>query len=180
VLDELARRAGVEFESAPADALIARVRGTEPVLLVKPLTFMNLSGEAIGALARYYRIDVDGLLIVVDEVQLPLGVLRARPQGSAGGHNGLKSIAQHLGTEAYARLRVGVGRGDPRRHLSDHVLGGFDPDERSEVDATVTRAADAVECFLLDGIDVVMNRFNADPRKDAASEELDNGEQKQQ
>lgn len=165
VLDELASRRQVEFESAPADALIARVRGSAEgrgdmgALLAKPMTFMNASGEAVGALLRYYKIDVADLLVVVDEVQLPLGKLRARMRGSAGGHNGLKSIAAHLGDE-YSRLRIGVGRGDPRRDLADHVLTKFDADESAEVERVTLRAADAAEMFITSGIAAVMNGFN--------------------
>ena len=106
--DELARRAAIEFESAPVDALVARWRAAD-VLIAKPLTFMNDSGQAVGALSRYFKIDPADLLIVVDEVQLPLGRLRVRTRGSAGGHNGLKSVIAHLGEE-FARLRIGVGR----------------------------------------------------------------------
>jgi PTH1 family peptidyl-tRNA hydrolase len=160
VVDELARRASVGFESAPAEALIARWRRPdEAVLLVKPLTFMNLSGQAVGELARYFKIDLAGLLIVVDEVQLPLGRLRARARGSAGGHNGLKSIIEHLGDE-FSRLRVGVGRGDERRDLADHVLSRFDKDEADDVERMTTRAADAAEMFITSGIGAVMNAFN--------------------
>lgn len=165
VVDELAQRAGVEFESAPVDALVARVRRPdlgEPVLLAKPMTFMNRSGDAVGGLLRYYKVDPADLLIVVDEVQLPLARLRARPRGSAGGHNGLKSIEQHIGQD-YARLRVGVGRGESRRDLADHVLAKFDADEAADVAAMTARAADAAETFITDGIDVMMNRFNAGP-----------------
>ncbi len=165
VADEVARRAGAAFESAPADALVARVRAPAPMLLVKPLTFMNLSGGAVSALVRYYRIETPDLLVVTDDVNLPLGRLRARPGGSSGGHNGLKSIAEQLGTEQYARLRVGVGRGDERRDLADHVLARFDADERPVIDEAIVRAADAVETFLADGIEGVMNRFNADAAK---------------
>src|SRR5207249_9694952 len=138
-------------ESAPAEALMARWRrgGAEPgfsgaddVLLVKPLTFMNLSGQAVGELLRYFKIDVADLLVVVDEVQLPLGKLRARVRGSAGGHNGLKSIIAHLGDE-FPRLRVGVGRGAGQRDLADHVLSRFEPDEREEAERMTLRAADA-------------------------------------
>ncbi len=130
VLDELARRATVGFESAPAEALIARrIRGPDDdVLLAKPLTFMNASGQAIGELLRYFKIEIADMLVIVDEVQLPLGRLRARVRGSAGGHNGLKSVIAHLGTD-FPRLRIGVGRGDARRDLADHVLAKFDKDE---------------------------------------------------
>ena len=167
VLDELARRRALQFESSPAAALIARSRagagggfgGTDDVLLVKPLTFMNLSGQAVGELARYFKIEVADLLIVVDEAQLPLGKLRARSRGSAGGHNGLKSVIAHLGDE-FARLRLGVGRGDDRRNLSDHVLTRFDKDEAAEVDRMIARGADAAETFIISGIAAVMNQFN--------------------
>lgn len=159
VLDELAARRPVSFESAPVDALIAKVRGADEVLLAKPLTFMNASGEAVGALLRYYKIEIADLLVVVDDVQLPLGKLRARVRGSAGGHNGLKSIVAHVG-DAFSRLRLGVGRGDPRRDLADHVLTRFDADEAAEVERVTARAADAAEMFATSGIGAVMNGFN--------------------
>jgi peptidyl-tRNA hydrolase, PTH1 family len=159
VVDELARRAAVVFETAPTEALIARVRGDGPFLVAKPLTFMNASGQAVGELTRYFKIDVADVLVVVDEVQLPLAKLRARRSGSAGGHNGLKSIIEHLGPE-FARLRVGVGRGDARRDLSDHVLARFDADEKKDVERMVGRAADAAEMFITSGIAAVMNQFN--------------------
>lgn len=168
VVDELARRQGVEFESAPVDALIAKVRhfadagagGTEaPVLLVKPLTFMNESGQAVGGLLRYFRIDAGDLMVVVDEVQLPLGRLRARVRGSAGGHNGLKSVIAQLGL-GFARLRVGVGRGDELRDLADHVLARFDQDEAADAERMTARAADAAETFITSGIEAVMNAYN--------------------
>jgi len=162
VIDELARRRGLrELEHGPADALIARWRPAEgdPVLFVKPLTFMNLSGQAVGELARYFKVDAPDVLIVLDEAQLPLGKLRARARGSAGGHNGLKSVIEHLGSDL-ARLRLGVGRGDGRRDLADHVLAKFDQDEAPEVERMITRAADAADTFITDGIAAVMNRFN--------------------
>jgi PTH1 family peptidyl-tRNA hydrolase len=160
VIDELARRAAVEFESAPADALMARWRRSdEPVILVKPLTFMNLSGQAVGELARYFKIEPADVLVIVDEAQLPLGKLRARARGSAGGHNGLKSVIAHIGDE-FGRLRLGVGRGDARRDLADHVLSRFDKDEAAEVDRMITRAADAADTFITAGIAAVMNQYN--------------------
>jgi PTH1 family peptidyl-tRNA hydrolase len=173
VVDELARRGSLSFELAPttSSALIARWRrGPEDVLygasvlLAKPLTFMNLSGQAIGELLRYYKIEVGDLLVIVDEVQLPLGKLRARARGSAGGHNGLKSIIAHLGDE-FSRLRVGVGRGptadgQAQRDLADHVLARFDPDERVEAQKMTMRAADAAETFITSGIAAVMNAYN--------------------
>ena len=160
VVDELARRAGVDFESVPSEALMARWRRPDaPVVLVKPLTFMNLSGQAIGELARYFKIGPADLMVIVDDVQLPLGKLRARARGSAGGHNGLKSVIAHVGDE-FGRLRLGVGRGDARRDLADHVLTRFDRDEAAEVERMITRAADAAEAFIISGIAAVMNQFN--------------------
>jgi PTH1 family peptidyl-tRNA hydrolase len=162
VADELARRGSVAFEAAPAEGLIARVRtlGPDGTLLLKPLTMMNASGFAVSEVARYFRIAVGDILVVADDVNLVLGRLRARPSGSAGGHNGFRSIIEQLGTAEFARLRVGVGRGDPRRDLADHVLSGFDPDERPVVADAITRAADAGEVFVAGGIERVMNRFN--------------------
>ena len=160
VVEALARRASIGFESAPAAALIAKWRRPdEAILLIKPLTFMNLSGQAVGELARYFKIDVADLIVVVDEVHLPLGKLRARSKGSAGGHNGLKSIIAHLGDE-FARLRLGVGRGGEQRNLADHVLSRFEKDEAEEVERMTARAADAAEMFIASGIGAVMNAFN--------------------
>jgi PTH1 family peptidyl-tRNA hydrolase len=164
VVDELARRWALAFEAAPADALIAKWRPIDagPVLLAKPLTFMNASGEATGALARYFKIDLGDLLIVVDEVQLPLGKIRARARGSAGGHNGLKSVIAYLGDD-FSRLRVGVGRGpegSDRRDLADHVLSRFEPDEMADVERMIVRAADAAATFITAGIAAVMNAYN--------------------
>jgi peptidyl-tRNA hydrolase, PTH1 family len=143
------------------DALVARWRrpDDETTLLAKPITFMNDSGVAVGELMRYFKVPIDDLLVIVDEVQLPLGRLRARTRGSAGGHNGLKSVIAHIGDD-FCRLRVGVGRGDSRRDLADHVLAKFDADEADEVERMVTRAADAAETFITSGIVAVMNGFN--------------------
>jgi len=161
VVDELARRASIVFESAPADALVAKWRRADgdTAMLVKPMTFMNLSGQAIGELLRYFKIDLADLLVVVDEAQLPLGRLRARMRGSAGGHNGLKNVIAHLGDE-FSRLRIGVGRGDSRRDLADHVLAKFDTDEAADVERMITRAADAADTFITSGIAAVMNQYN--------------------
>ena len=159
VLDTIAERHRLEWESAPAEALTARWR-LENAMLAKPLTFMNLSGGAIVDLLQFYKIDRSDLLVVVDDINIELARLRARPEGSAGGHNGLKSVIAQLGAEDFARLRIGVGRGDARRELSDHVLATFDADERPIVAETVSRAADAVELFVTEGIMSVMNRFN--------------------
>jgi PTH1 family peptidyl-tRNA hydrolase len=126
---------------------------------------MNASGEAVGGLLRYFKIEAADLLVIVDEVQLPVGKLRARARGSAGGHNGLKSVIAHVGEE-FSRLRLGVGRGPEgpggkaQRDLADHVLSRFEEDERAEVERMIARAADAAEVFVTGGIAEVMNRYN--------------------
>jgi len=177
VLNELARRHNVSFDAAPAEALLAKVRGlgTDTVLLAKPLTFMNLSGQAVQALGHYFKIEPVDLLIVTDDVNLPAGQLRARRGGSAGGHNGLKSIIELLGTDQFPRLRVGVGRGDPNRELRDRVLGRAEPGEREILAEATTLAADAVELFVTHGIADVMNRFNRRKTDEAGPEETDSG-----
>ncbi len=142
--------------------------GDRQVIVVKPLTFMNLSGQAVAALAGFYKIEPPDIFVITDDVALPVGRLRARRDGGAGGHNGLKSIIQSLVTEAYPRMRVGVGRGDARRDLADYVLGRFEADERDTVSAAVLRAADATEVFISEGIERVMNTFNAAEQQDSA------------
>ena len=173
VADEIARRHALTFAMAPSqvpDTMVAKrfgllaggsaKAGQEPLLLAKPLTFMNLSGHAVGSLSRYFGIEPADLLVVVDEVALPFGKLRARARGSAGGHNGLKSVIAQLGTQEFPRLRLGVGRGDDRRDLADHVLSKFEPGERAELEMFIARAADAAEMFAVDGIGKVMNTYN--------------------
>ena len=161
VVDELAKRHHAGWEAAPrgVEALVARWRLADTVI-AKPLTFMNLSGGAVVGLLQFYKTDPSGLLVVVDDVNLELGRLRIRSRGSAGGHNGVKSIIAALGSEEFARLRIGVGRGDDRRDLADHVLAKFDAEERTIVAETVSRTADAVELFIAEGIGPVMNRYN--------------------
>jgi PTH1 family peptidyl-tRNA hydrolase len=163
VVDEIARRHQLSLAMGPAqvpETFLAKKYGDEPLLVAKPLTFMNRSGDAVAALARYYDIAIADLLVVVDEVALPFGRLRARARGSAGGHNGLKSCIERLGTNEFPRLRLGVGRGDSRRDLADHVLSKFEADEQSALGEFIARAADAAEMFAAEGIAKVMNTYN--------------------
>lgn len=162
VLDELARRAGVSFRRSwrfPAD-LAETSLGGATVLLVKPRTYMNRSGEAVGPLARKKGAGPGDVVVVVDDMDLDAGRLRLRPGGSSGGHNGLKSIAEHLGTEAYARVRVGVGRPQPGEDRVGFVLGSLPPGEREAVREAIGRAADAVAAVIERGCDRAMNDFN--------------------
>ena len=160
VVDELAERWQLTGAWRERDAaLYAKQPGG--CGLVKPLTFMNLSGFAVSKLRQFFQVEPADIFVIVDEVALPLGRLRARARGSAGGHNGLKSVIEQLGTNEFPRLRIGVGRGDSRRDLADHVLSKFDPDERDIITAATLRAADAAEMFISEGIERVMNTFNA-------------------
>ena len=161
VADLVARRHGLQLSPWKNVADVAEWRRPEGrVWLMKPTTFMNLSGEAVSALTAFYKVDLTDVLIVCDDVNLPVGQLRVRPSGSSGGNNGLKSVTASLGTDQFARLRIGVGRGDTARDLADHVLSRFAPEEMSGIDEAVTRAADAIEMWIVDGTARVMNAFN--------------------
>jgi peptidyl-tRNA hydrolase, PTH1 family len=130
------------------------------VLLCQPQTFMNLSGEAVGAVVNFYQLPLTGLVVVVDDADLPLGEIRLRSGGGTGGHHGLESVGQHLGTDEFARLRLGIGRADGAREITDHVLGRFDAVETARMEKVLVRAADQVECWLAAGIEKAMNQFN--------------------
>lgn len=140
---------------------LARVEcGGRRMLLCEPQTFMNLSGEAVGALLKYYQLPLKQLLVVVDDADLPLGEIRLRPGGSSGGHHGLESIEQHLGSREYARLRVGIGRKDARREITGHVLGRMNRKELALMEKVLGRAAEQVECWLAHGLQRAMSQFN--------------------
>lgn len=135
--------------------------GGEKVLVMKPVTYMNLSGEAVRPAADFYKIPPERVLVISDDTALAVGRLRIRKGGSAGGHNGLKSIIQHLGTDQFPRLRIGVGeKPHPDYDLADWVLGKFVGEDKKAIDDSISRAADAVECIIKDGIAQGMNRFN--------------------
>ncbi len=177
-VDLLAKRHGLQWEAAPRgiEALVANWCAGGAIF-AKPLTFMNLSGPAVVGLLQFYKIPVEDQLVIVDEVQLDTGRLRIRPEGSAGGHNGLKSVIASLGTHAFPRLRIGVGRGDARRDLADHVLARFEPDERSVIDEAIARVADAAERFVAEGVAAAMNRYNRkteDGKTEEPNESADN------
>ena len=162
VLDELGERGEFPIQRLRFHALTnTAVVGGQGVLVMKPTTYMNLSGEAVGEAARFYKLPADHVLVISDDVDLPLGKLRIRKGGSAGGHNGLKSIIQHLGTDQFPRLKVGVGaKPHPDYDMADWVLGKLQGEDKKVMDAAVKRAADAVECLLREGPDKAMNRFN--------------------
>ncbi|MGC1479489.1 MAG: aminoacyl-tRNA hydrolase [Chthoniobacterales bacterium] len=158
VADELARRAAVAFaHDSKWNADLAPWR--EEVALMKPRTFMNLSGESVGGYSRFFKLDPAEVVVVIDDVALPLGKLRLRKAGSPGGHNGLDSVLKHLGTSEVPRLRVGIGGGDATA-LHGHVLGKFSRSEQDDANEAIHRAADAVECICERGFETAMNQFN--------------------
>ncbi|QOJ13692.1 MAG: aminoacyl-tRNA hydrolase [Planctomycetia bacterium] len=160
VVEELARRWKSDVSRFDRDfqALVGEAqRGGRRVLLVEPQTFMNLSGRSVGAVLRFYKLEWSDVLIVLDDMDLPLGALRLRAGGSAGGHNGLADVIRSAGGAEVPRLRLGIGRG---HEAVSFVLGGFTPQEREAVTAATGMAADAAECWLSEGMTTAMNRFN--------------------
>jgi PTH1 family peptidyl-tRNA hydrolase len=160
VADRLADDAGVSFRSGRyGDMATVRIKNCE-LLVLKPSTFMNLSGVAVRYWMNHEKLPLDRLLVVVDDLALPFGTLRLRKSGSDAGHNGLKNIAEQLGTQNYARLRFGVGNDFPKGGQIDFVLGKFPPEERAKMPEVLKRAAESVSTFCLAGPDIAMNRFN--------------------
>jgi PTH1 family peptidyl-tRNA hydrolase len=160
VCDELERREGVKVNKLRYRALTGEARlGGQRVLVLKPQTYMNLSGESVHLAGGFYKIPPDHVLVISDDVALPLGKLRIRAGGSAGGHNGLKNIIAHLGTDQFPRIRVGVGAPD-QRDMVDWVIGHFSQSERKVVDEAVKKALDAVECVIEKGVQEAQNRYN--------------------
>ncbi len=161
VVDELARRYSLTFGKKERKAVAASgvIRGKK-VILAKPQTFMNLSGEAVRALVDFYKVELPRILIVSDDLDIPLGTVRMRQTGSAGGQNGMKSVIQHLGTQDFNRLRFGIGRPPGKMQAKDYVLGVFQKDDAILAAQVVDRAADAVETWLVEGIELAMTRHN--------------------
>ena len=165
VVDGLAARAGIKKGREQAEAWVAQAAlGGQDVLLVKPLTFMNRSGVAVERLLSSEAGSPQDLIVVLDEVALPLDTLRIRERGSHGGHNGLRSLIDVLGTDEFPRLRIGVGRSEPVEDMADYVLSPFPPEEVLIVQELVGRAGDAVVCLLEEGTAAAMNRFNGPPK----------------
>ena len=162
VADEVAERANVPIQKLKYKALTNTVTiGGQKVLVMKPITYMNLSGEAVRQAVDFFKIPADHVLVVSDDTALAVGRLRIRKGGSAGGHNGLKNIILHLGTDRFPRLRLGVGeKPHPDYDLADWVLGKFQGEDKKAMDAAVKKAADAIECILSQGLDKGMNKFN--------------------
>src|SRR5256712_5748894 len=164
VIDRVGRRLGIAVDQEDGWATIGGgTWGRRGVLRARPQTYGNLSGSAVADLRRRHRVKVDDLVVVVDDLDLPLGRLRLRPGGSHGGHNGLRSIIDALGSDAFPRLRVGIGRPPEGMDPAQFVLTPFTAEERAAMDPAVERAAEAIETVIREGLQAAMNRFNAKP-----------------
>ncbi len=161
LLDRLAQDLGLAFTRMQSKALVTqgRYQGRK-VILAKPQTFMNLSGQAAGALMKFYKLPPEALLVVYDDVDLPFGVLRLRPKGGAGGHKGVQSIIERLGTQAFPRLRIGIGRPPGRMDAAAYVLQQFSAEEQADLPLVLARGAEAVQRFLAEGLEAAMNWVN--------------------
>lgn len=161
MIDKLADRYNISFADTKLKGLVGKgIIGGERVLLVKPLTYMNLSGECIRAVADFYKIDLEDIIILYDDISLDVGKLRVRKKGSAGGHNGIKSIIAHLGSEEFKRIRFGVGDKPKQMDLADYVLGRFTKEEEEIIASKLETVCDAVECMITEGADSAMNKYN--------------------
>lgn len=160
-IDAMAAKYGVQVWRDKFSAQIGECMiGNEKVLLVKPQTYMNLSGEAVGPLLSWYKLPSEQMAVLYDDMDIEVGSARIRLKGSAGGHNGIKSILAHIGTEDFARFRIGIGRPAKGWSVVDHVLAKFSDADRAAVENVVEKIVPAVECFVKNGIDLTMNRYN--------------------
>lgn len=164
LIDRLAVRLDARMSRLQSKALVASTRhGDAKIILAKPQTYMNLSGQSVQGLVRFYKIPLEKLLLVHDDLDLPFGTLRLRPGGGAGGQKGVKSVIQHLGTQDFPRLRLGIGRPPGRMDAAAYVLQDFSQADEQVLSETLDRAADAVFTFIDEGLDAAMNRFNHNP-----------------
>ena len=178
-VDALAEKLGVTDWKDKFDAKIGEARiGAEKVLLVKPQTYMNESGQAIGPLMNFYKLDAEDLIVVHDDMDIPAGTIRIRKKGSAGGHNGIKSVLAHVGDEHFARVRIGIGRPMPGWTVVNHVLAPFVPEDVPKIDEAIKYLVPAVECMVTDDVDKAMNQYNPKKakKKKVKPEEVQEGE----
>ncbi len=167
-IDALARALDIPIQRVELRALVGKgLLDGQRVILAKPQTFMNKSGQAVASLARFYKIPVDQILVVHDDLDLPFGNLRLRPEGGTGGHKGMDSIMNRLGTREFPRLRVGIGRPPGRMDPADFVLHDFDPPQQELLPQVLDRAVQAMRAFVLEGVEPAMTMFNERPTKDA-------------
>ena len=167
VIDALADELFCSVDEKKFQGLYGKaVIGGEKVILLKPQTYMNLSGQSIRAAADFYKVEPDHIIVVYDDISLDVGHLRVRTKGSAGGHNGIKSIIAHLGTQEFPRVKVGVGNKPPKMDLADYVLGHFSKEEQSTMKEAFLRAVKAVECYITQGAEAAMNQYNGAGNKE--------------
>ncbi|MBR2734081.1 MAG: aminoacyl-tRNA hydrolase [Selenomonadaceae bacterium] len=172
--DRLADKLGASTWRERFNALVAETfLDGEKILLVKPQTFMNLSGEAVAPLMNFYKLDAADLTVAHDDMDLPLGMIRLRPKGSGGGHRGVASIIQHIGSQNFPRVRIGVGRPPANWTVNHHVLSPFTAEDADKISAALDELVPAVICIFREGIDNAMNKFN--PKRSKAHEQSDNG-----
>ena len=159
-LDRLAQAHGLSFGNWRAKASLALGKIADVrVVLARPRTYMNLSGQAVGPLVRFYKLSLEDILIIYDDLDLPLGIIRLRPEGGSGGHKGMRSIIEALGSQTFPRLRVGIGR-PPGNDAASYVLNDFTADERTTLESVCEKVVAAVELFLREGIEAAMNTYN--------------------
>jgi PTH1 family peptidyl-tRNA hydrolase len=162
VVDRLAKRLGMVFSRMESRALVTRGEHQgKRILIAKPRTYMNLSGQTVGALMRFYKVPFENLLVVYDDVDLPLGTMRMRPGGGSGGQKGMVSIIERLGGEDFPRLRLGIGRPPGRMEAADYVLQDFSSGDLEYMDQVMDQAVDAILIFVAEGLEAAMNRYNA-------------------
>ena len=172
VIDKLSAKYSIEVNHSKFKGMYGTglING-EKIILFKPYTYMNLSGEAVEQIAAFYKVSLEDLIVIYDDIDIAPGLIRIRKSGSAGSHNGMKSVTQMMGSTAFPRVRVGTGKPDNTDHLIEYVIGAIDEDEKPLLEEGIQKAADAVSMIIEENIDLAMNRFNIRPEKEDGKKE---------
>ena len=172
VIDKLSAKYSIEVNNSKFKGMYGTglING-EKIILFKPYTYMNLSGEAVEQIAAFYKVSLEDLIVIYDDIDIAPGLIRIRKSGSAGSHNGMKSVTQMMGSTAFPRVRVGTGKPDNTDHLIEYVIGAIDEDEKPLLEEGIQKAADAVSMIIEENIDLAMNRFNIRPEKEDGKKE---------
>lgn len=172
VIDKLSAKYSIEVNHSKFKGMYGTglING-EKIILFKPYTYMNLSGEAVEQIAAFYKVDLEDLIVIYDDIDIAPGLIRIRKSGSAGSHNGMKSVTQMMGSTLFPRVRVGTGKPDNKDHLIEYVIGAIDEDEKPLLEEGIQKAADAVSMIIEENIDLAMNRFNIRPEKEDGKKE---------
>jgi PTH1 family peptidyl-tRNA hydrolase len=161
IIDHLAETMEVRLKKVQSKAIVSTMKlNGKPVILIKPQTFMNLSGDAVASLAKYYRTSIENILVIHDDIDLPLGTIRIRKDGGSAGQKGVASIIEHLGTQSFPRMRLGVGRPAGKKQAATYVLENFLPQEKEILEITLKRSVEAIKLFIEKGIEAAMTQFN--------------------